>query len=60
MTGIEAALQIRKISDVPIVFLSALTDYKTTDSATDISHSIRISKPFEEDVFIKKMAKMLT
>ncbi|MEQ8549990.1 MAG: response regulator [Cyclobacteriaceae bacterium] len=59
MTGLEAALQIREVSTVPIVFLSALTDYKTTNQATTISHSVRVSKPFEEDVFMKELSKLL-
>lgn len=59
MTGIEAALEIRKFSDVPIIFMSALTDYKTLEEIDEINNVVKLNKPFEEELFLDQMKKLL-
>ena len=59
MTGVEAAKELRKISRVPIIFMSALTDDKTLDAIATIGNAIRISKPFERDFFAEEIEEML-
>jgi len=46
--GIEAARNIRKVSDVPIVFLTAYADEKTLDKAKQVGPLGYLLKPFEE------------
>lgn len=59
MTGIGSALNIRKFSDVPILFMSALTDSETMTDVSKISNSIKMNKPFEEDLFVKCVSEIL-
>ncbi|QSE97588.1 response regulator [Fulvivirga lutea] len=60
MSGIESASIIRKFSNVPIIFMSALTDPETLKDVSYISNSIKLNKPFEEDILLKTVADMLT
>jgi two-component system cell cycle sensor histidine kinase/response regulator CckA len=48
MDGIEAALQIRRTSDIPIIFLTAYADSNTVDRAKITEPFGYILKPFEE------------
>ena len=59
MTGIEVARKIRTISEVPIIFMSALTDNGTLDEIDQISNSLKHNKPLNEGLLIKEVAKML-
>ena len=59
MTGIGSAHNIRKFSDIPIIFMSALTDPETMSDVTHISNSIKMNKPFEEESFVKAINGML-
>jgi len=49
MSGIEAAEEIKRNSEVPIVFCTALTDEKTRSLARLIEPHGYITKPFEEN-----------
>lgn len=44
--GIEAAREIRKISDVPVIFLSAHPDEEQLSGGDVVTHSGYITKPF--------------
>jgi CheY-like chemotaxis protein len=44
--GIEAARQIREISDVPVIFLSAHPDKNQLLGEGEVTHSGYITKPF--------------
>ncbi len=46
--GIETAEQIRKEYDIPIIFLSAHSDYTTLDRVTAIEHYGYVLKPVSE------------
>lgn len=59
MNGIDAAIEIRKFSDVPIVFMSALTDYQTITEITTITNTVKLDKPFEEGHFINEIKKLV-
>jgi CheY-like chemotaxis protein len=53
LTGIEAAEQIKKEKDIPLVFLTALNDDETFLKAYNISPLAILSKPFQEKTLIK-------
>ncbi|MCP4460979.1 MAG: response regulator [Cytophagales bacterium] len=46
--GIEAALKIKKTLDIPVIFLTALTDVATLDKVKDSQPFGYIVKPFNE------------
>jgi signal transduction histidine kinase len=46
--GIEAAVQLRKTSEVPVIFVTAFTDERTLDRAKRASPYGYIVKPFHE------------
>jgi DNA-binding response OmpR family regulator len=60
MTGIEAAKIIRTISEVPIIFISALTDDKTLDEIAKISNARKQKKPFVEELLLTDIREMLS
>jgi CheY-like chemotaxis protein len=49
MDGIEAAFRIRARHDMPVVFMSALTDLETRNRAAAIARVFYISKPLREN-----------
>lgn len=49
MSGIEAALEIRSYTDVPIIFLSALMDKVSTEDIAKVSNAKRTTKPFSDE-----------
>ncbi|NQZ77949.1 MAG: response regulator [Ekhidna sp.] len=57
--GIDLAAEIRDFSEVPIMFVSALTDAKTLERIETISNSTAVSKPFSEKDFIGTLNKLL-
>jgi CheY-like chemotaxis protein len=59
MNGVEAAQELRKISNTPIIFMSALADNETLDKITKITNSIKLNKPFKEDLLMQEISKML-
>lgn len=48
MDGIEAAFRIRARYDMPVVFMSAMTDPETRNRAAAIARVFYISKPLRE------------
>ena len=49
MDGIETAFHVRAHYDMPIVFMSAMTDPETRGRAASIGRVFYISKPLRED-----------
>jgi PAS domain S-box-containing protein len=49
MNGIEAANQIKKFSDIPIIFLTGKSDKKTLESARMSDPIAYLVKPFDEN-----------
>jgi PAS domain S-box-containing protein len=48
MDGVEAAHQIRRELDIPVVFLTALTDSQTVHRARDVHPFGYLTKPFDD------------
>lgn len=48
LDGIEAAAEIKKVSDVPVIFLTAFSDKQTVDRAKVLGPFGFITKPFDE------------
>ena len=59
MTGIDAALQLRHYYQMPILFITALTDYSSMQAIKNISNSRMISKPFDEGDVIENIDRLL-
>jgi CheY-like chemotaxis protein len=59
MTGIEAADILKKERDIPIVFLTALSDKETLDRIEAFSNIRKMTKPFEERELIKNLEELL-
>ena len=49
MDGIETAFRVRARYDMPVVFMSALTDAETRGRAASIGRVFYINKPLRED-----------
>jgi CheY-like chemotaxis protein len=49
MDGIETAFRVRARYDMPIVFMSAMTDLETRSRAASIGRVFYISKPLREN-----------
>jgi len=48
MTGLEATKEISKVSDTPVIFITAHTDKSTLDSAKEASSHGIFTKPFSD------------
>ena len=59
ITGLEAAEQLRSISDVPILFLTALTDNGTMERIRSIKNADIYVKPYQEDIVKKGIPALL-
>jgi len=59
LNGIETARQIRKISDTPVIFLSAHADLKLLTSDDDATPTTFIAKPFNGADVVQTVEKML-
>ena len=57
--GVDAALEIRKDSQVPIVFITGNSDPATMDRAREVSNSKFMRKPITEDKLIKAVNYLL-
>ena len=57
--GIKAFEQIRKVVDVPIVFVSAYTDKEMIDSAMQCYPNGYIVKPFKREDLLRKVESVL-
>jgi CheY-like chemotaxis protein len=49
MTGIDAAREITKVSNIPIVFLTGNTDSSILDSGREISTNEVVAKTFDDE-----------
>ncbi len=49
MNGLEAAREIEKNNDIPVIFITAHTDRSTLDSARETSSHGIFTKPFSDD-----------
>lgn len=58
ISGIEVANEIRKFSEVPIIFMSALTDYQTIKEIIPITNTVKLNKPFDEEELIEKINRL--
>lgn len=58
MTGIDAADALRKYSDIPIVFLSALSDNQTQQKLAIIENCKKMTKPFDTQELITSIKSL--
>lgn len=58
-SGLELAREIRQLSDIPIIFLSAKADINDKVSGLDIGADDYITKPFEEQELIARIHSVL-
>lgn len=58
MDGIEATEQLRTHSNIPVIFISALTNYESKQKLIGIPNLYFFRKPFDE-VAVVKMANSL-
>ena len=56
-TGIEAAKELRSKSNVPIVFLTALSDSDSIKAIKEIKNSKATFKPYAEELILQEMKK---
>ena len=59
MDGIEAARQIRREHDIPVIFLSAYSDQSRIDEAQEVSPYGYIIKPVMDDRLLALIANAL-
>ena len=59
MDGVEAAQQIRKFSDVPIIFITGNSDQRYVERAREIKNSKFMIKPISEEKLSKAVDLML-
>jgi len=57
--GVESASDLREISDVPILFISALSDQLSMKRMEKISNSDYITKPYDYDQMKNKIMSLL-
>jgi DNA-binding NarL/FixJ family response regulator len=57
--GITASEQIKKVVDVPIIFISTYTDRETIDRAVQCNPSGYIVKPFRSEDLLRKVESAL-
>lgn len=58
-TGLDAAKKIREKHDIPILFVSALSDSETLREIQSISRSTYLTKPFEYSEFKRLIVKLV-
>ncbi|MCG8374592.1 MAG: response regulator [Balneolales bacterium] len=59
MDGVEAAQEIRKFSDVPIIFITGNSDQRYVERAREIKNSKFMVKPISEEKLSKAVDLML-
>ncbi len=57
--GLEAARELRDVSNIPIVFLTALSDSDSISAIEAIENSAATFKPYAEEVILRKMDDIL-
>jgi len=60
LSGVEAALEVRKFSDLPIIFLSGTVDNHSLAQIKEISNSYFFKKPFEPEALLSHLRGMHT
>jgi len=58
-TGIEAAVALRDVTDVPILFVSALNNGETIEQIRGIKNSDLQVKPYDEGSLIRQIATLI-
>lgn len=58
-TGMEVLKEIRKISNVPVIMLTALADEYTQIKSFDLQADEYVTKPFSPVVLVKRVAALL-
>ncbi|MEY5049934.1 MAG: hypothetical protein RLZZ175_3293 [Bacteroidota bacterium] len=58
ISGIDAMLEIRKLSSNPVIFISANSDKLNFDKATSIANSSFISKPVVQQILKEKLESL--
>lgn len=59
MDGIEAAAEIRRCSDIPVIFVSGYTDDRTLTCLNTIENSVHIQKPIDFVLLRETMKRLL-
>ncbi|MBV6639803.1 MAG: response regulator [Cyclobacteriaceae bacterium] len=59
LNGLEAARELRKEMDTPILFITALSDSDSTKAIKAIKNSAATFKPYIEDSILTKIQDML-
>lgn len=57
--GTEAAEELRKQYDTPILFTTALNDSKTRDQISNLSRTDVVNKPYLEEEILAKVKQLL-
>ena len=60
MDGIEAIIEIRKNSSVPVIFITGNSDTKTIQRVSEIPNTIYLQKPILLDELITALNTMLS
>ena len=59
MDGIEAAIEIRKFSDIPIIFLTANSDTQTKERAEGLMPYIFLPKPINKKLLLTALRQAI-
>ena len=59
VTGLQAAEKLREITNVPILFLTALNDRSTIDKIKTLKNADIYVKPYQEDIVKKGIPALL-
>ena len=59
MDGLGAAKEIREFSDIPILFVSALTDKVTLSKLTEVTNAGFIAKPYDYEQLEAKIDSLI-
>lgn len=60
MSGIEAAVIIRKSSACPIIFMSALSDVASLEAIQHVENTFQIGKPFDDEDVLRTIREATT
>jgi len=58
--GIETSYKIRQDFDIPVIFLSALSEKDRLERAKEINTSVFFSKPFSENELLSAIKKAMS
>ncbi len=60
INGIQAAAAIRKVQNIPVIFISSFSDKHAVTSAYEVSPYGYLVKPFNEFELIRKIGNLTT